>query len=53
MTGPCPGQTLVIPPVAIYGPCLTIRRFRVAAVPLYNSYQDVYSFVQRFSAALS
>jgi kynureninase len=26
---------------------------RVAAVPLYNSYQDVYSFVQRFSAALS
>jgi kynureninase len=27
--------------------------FRVAAVPLYNSYQDVYSFVQRFSAALS
>lgn len=27
--------------------------FRVAAVPLYNSYQDVYQFVQRFSAALS
>ncbi|MGA8342265.1 MAG: kynureninase [Candidatus Sulfotelmatobacter sp.] len=27
--------------------------FRVAAVPLYNSYQDVYGFVQRFSAALS
>jgi kynureninase len=27
--------------------------FRVAAVPLYNSYQDVYRFVQRFSAALS
>ena len=27
--------------------------FRVAAVPLYNSYQDAYSFVQRFSAALS
>jgi kynureninase len=27
--------------------------FRVAAVPLYNSYQDVYSFVQRFVAALS
>ena len=26
---------------------------RVAAVPLYNSYQDVYRFVQRFSAALS
>jgi kynureninase len=26
--------------------------FRVAAVPLYNSYQDVYWFVQRFSAAL-
>jgi kynureninase len=26
--------------------------FRVAAVPLYNSYQDVYSFVRRFSAAL-
>jgi len=26
--------------------------FRVAAVPLYNSYQDVYRFVQRFSAAL-
>ena len=25
--------------------------FRVAAVPLYNSYQDVYRFVQRFSAA--
>lgn len=27
--------------------------FRVAAVPLYNSYQDVYRFVQRFVAALS
>ncbi len=27
--------------------------FRIAAVPLYNSYQDVYRFVQRFSAALS
>jgi kynureninase len=27
--------------------------FRVAAVPLYNSYQDVYSFVQRFVAALA
>ena len=27
--------------------------FRVAAVPLYNSYQDVYRFVQRCSAALS
>jgi kynureninase len=27
--------------------------FRVAAVPLYNSYQDVYRFVHRFSAALS
>ena len=26
--------------------------FRVAAVPLYNSFQDVYRFVQRFSAAL-
>lgn len=26
--------------------------FRVAAVPLYNSYQDVYLFVQRFLAAL-
>lgn len=26
--------------------------FRVAAVPLYNSYQDVYRFVRRFSAAL-
>jgi kynureninase len=26
--------------------------FRVAAVPLYNSYQDVYRFVERFSAAL-
>ena len=26
---------------------------RVAAVPLYNSYQDVYRFVQRFSALLS
>jgi len=25
---------------------------RVAPVPLYNSYQDVYGFVQRFSAAL-
>ena len=23
--------------------------FRVAAVPLYNSYQDVYEFVERFS----
>jgi kynureninase len=26
--------------------------FRIAPVPLYNSYQDVYRFVQRFSAAL-
>ena len=26
--------------------------FRVAAVPLYNSYQDVYRFVQRFSTAV-
>jgi len=26
--------------------------FRVAAAPLYNSYQDVYRFVQRFSLAL-
>jgi kynureninase len=26
--------------------------FRVAPVPLYNSYSDVYSFVQRFVAAL-
>jgi kynureninase len=26
--------------------------FRVAPVPLYNSYQDVYGFVRRFSAAL-
>jgi kynureninase len=26
--------------------------FRVAAVPLYNSYQDVYRFVQRFGSAL-
>jgi len=26
--------------------------FRVAAVPLYNTYQDVYRFVQHFSAAL-
>lgn len=27
--------------------------FRVAAVPLYNSYRDVYRFVQRFAANLS
>jgi kynureninase len=27
--------------------------FRVAAVPLYNSFQDVYRFVQRFTSALS
>jgi kynureninase len=27
--------------------------FRIAAVPLYSSYQDVYRFVQRFWAALS
>jgi kynureninase len=27
--------------------------FRVAAVPLYNSYQDVYRFSQRFASALS
>jgi kynureninase len=27
--------------------------FRVAPVPLYNSYRDVYTFVQRFAAALS
>jgi kynureninase len=26
--------------------------FRVAAIPLYNSYTDVYRFVQRFTAAL-
>jgi kynureninase len=27
--------------------------YRVAAVPLYNSYLDVYRFVQRFFAAVS
>jgi len=27
--------------------------FRVAPVPLYNSYQDVYRFVERFSAVLA
>ena len=27
--------------------------FRVAAVPLYNSFQDVYRFAQRFSAAIA
>ena len=27
--------------------------FRVAAVPLYNSYRDVYRFVQQFAAALA
>jgi len=27
--------------------------FRVAPVPLYNSYQDVYRFVERFFAALA
>ncbi len=27
--------------------------FRVAPVPLYNTYQDVYRFVQHFSAAIS
>jgi kynureninase len=27
--------------------------YRVAAVPLYNSFRDVYRFVQRFSSALS
>lgn len=27
--------------------------FRVAAVPLYNSYQDVYRFVERFEVTLS
>lgn len=27
--------------------------FRVAPVPLYNSYRDVYAFVERFEAALS
>lgn len=27
--------------------------YRVAPVPLYNSYQDVYEFAQRFSAALN
>ena len=27
--------------------------YRVAAVPLYNSFRDVYRFVQHFSAALS
>ena len=26
--------------------------YRVAAVPLYNTYKDVHEFVQRFSAAL-
>jgi kynureninase len=26
--------------------------FRVAAIPLYNSYQDVYRFVERFLGAL-
>jgi kynureninase len=27
--------------------------FRIAPVPLYNTYQDVYRFIQHFSAALS
>jgi kynureninase len=27
--------------------------FRIAAVPLYNSYQDVYRFVQHFTVALA
>jgi kynureninase len=27
--------------------------FRVAPVPLYNSYQDVFRFVGRFAAAIS
>ena len=27
--------------------------YRIAAVPLYNSFRDVYGFVERFSAALS
>jgi kynureninase len=27
--------------------------FRVAAVPLYNSFEDVYRFVQRFASAIS
>jgi len=27
--------------------------FRVAPVPLYNSYRDVFRFVQKFAAALS
>jgi kynureninase len=27
--------------------------FRIAAVPLYNSYQDVYRFVQHFTASLA
>ena len=27
--------------------------FRVAAVPLYNSFEDVYRFVQRFTSAIS
>jgi len=27
--------------------------FRVAPVPLYNSYHDVFKFVQRFAAAIS
>ena len=27
--------------------------YRIAPVPLYNSFRDVYGFVQRFSAALS
>jgi kynureninase len=26
--------------------------FRIAPVPLYNSYQDVYRFVERFAAAV-
>lgn len=26
--------------------------FRVAAVPLYNSYRDVFRFVEKFTAAL-
>jgi kynureninase len=36
----------------IFGDWREPDTFRVAPVPLYNSYQDVFRFVQRFSAAV-
>ena len=52
---PCGGRALCdqLAAAGVIGDWREPDTFRIAAVPLYNSYQDVYRFVQRFTAALS